>query len=770
MEEQIMNMPAVAMRGLTILPGMIAHFDISRERSLRAVEEAMEQDQKIYLVTQRNVDSEDPTQEDLYQMGIVADIKQVVRLQNDVVRILVDGISRAALLGFTGNEKYLEAEICYCDSNADSLPEDLREAMLLGVREAFHRYAAVVGKISKELIRQIDQYEDLEKLIDYVTNNLPVSYELKQQVLEAEDINDRYQVIVSLLLSQVEVISIKNELQKKVKVRVDKHQKEYVLREQLGVIREELGENADSEADEYEKKLSELDAPDYVKEKTKKEIKRFRNMSSSSSESTVERGYIETVLELPWNKMSVDNKDLDHAAQVLDDDHYGLKDVKERILEFLAVRNLTSKGESPIICLVGPPGTGKTSIARSIASALEKKYVRISLGGVRDEAEIRGHRKTYIGAMPGRIVNGLRQAGVSNPLMLLDEIDKVSSDYKGDTSAALLEVLDSEQNCRFRDHYIEMPVDLSEVLFIATANEVSGIPKPLLDRMELIEVSSYTENEKFHIAKEHLVEKQKSKNGIKKEQLTITDSALKDIIRLYTREAGVRSLERTIGKLCRKAAREIFKDSEAAVKVTKTNLKTYLGNPKYSPEKKNDHAEVGIVRGLAWTSVGGVTLEVEVNVLPGKGELVLTGKLGDVMKESAQAALSYVRSISEGYGIDAEFYTKHDIHIHIPEGAVPKDGPSAGITMATAMLSAITDRPVRADVAMTGEITLRGRVLPIGGLKEKLLAAKVIGIKTVCIPKDNEKDLEEISKEITDGMEIVPVERFSQVEKIAFVK
>lgn len=765
-----MNMPAVALRGLTILPGMIAHFDISRERSLRAVEEAMEQDQKIYLVTQRNVDSEDPTQEDLYQMGIVADIKQVVRLQNDVVRILVDGISRAALLGFTDNEKYLEAEICYCDSNADSLPEDLREAMLLGVREAFHRYAAVVGKISKELIRQIDQYEDLEKLIDYVTNNLPVSYELKQQVLEAEDINDRYQVIVSLLLSQVEVISIKNELQKKVKVRVDKHQKEYVLREQLGVIREELGENADSEADEYEKKLSELDAPDYVKEKTKKEIKRFRNMSSSSSESTVERGYIETVLELPWNKMSVDNKDLDHAAQVLDDDHYGLKDVKERILEFLAVRNLTSKGESPIICLVGPPGTGKTSIARSIASALEKKYVRISLGGVRDEAEIRGHRKTYIGAMPGRIVNGLRQAGVSNPLMLLDEIDKVSSDYKGDTSAALLEVLDSEQNCRFRDHYIEMPVDLSEVLFIATANEVSGIPKPLLDRMELIEVSSYTENEKFHIAKEHLVEKQKSKNGIKKEQLTITDSALKDIIRLYTREAGVRSLERTIGKLCRKAAREIFKDSEAAVKVTKTNLKTYLGNPKYSPEKKNDHAEVGIVRGLAWTSVGGVTLEVEVNVLPGKGELVLTGKLGDVMKESAQAALSYVRSISEGYGIDADFYTKHDIHIHIPEGAVPKDGPSAGITMATAMLSAITDRAVRADVAMTGEITLRGRVLPIGGLKEKLLAAKVIGIKTVCIPKDNEKDLEEISKEITDGMEIVPVEKFSQVEKIAFVK
>ena len=762
-------MPAVALRGLTILPGMIAHFDISRDKSLKAIEEAMQQDQKIFLVTQRDIEKDDPVADDLYTMGIVADIKQVVKLQNDIVRILVDGQSRAKLLGFTRHEEYLEAEISYFESNTYLLPDDMQQAMIMGVKEAFHRYAAVIGKMSKELIRQIDKYDDLEKLIDYVTNNLPVSYEQKQEVLEAEDISERYQVIVALLLGQVEVISIKNELQKKVKTRVDKHQKEYVLREQLGVIREELGDDADSEADEYEKHMNELDAPDYVKEKLKKEIKRFRNMSGSSSESTVERGYIETVLDMPWNKKSVDNRDLDHAQQVLDDDHYGLKDVKERVLEFLAVRNLTSKGESPIICLVGPPGTGKTSIARSIASALEKKYVRISLGGVRDEAEIRGHRKTYIGAMPGRIVNGLRTAGVSNPLMLLDEIDKVSSDYKGDTSAALLEVLDGEQNCKFRDHYIEMPVDLSDVLFIATANEVSGIPKPLLDRMELIEVSSYTENEKFHIAKEHLVEKQKSKNGLEEKQLTITDSALKDIIRLYTREAGVRSLERTLGKVCRKAAREIYQGKETAVKITKTNLKSYLGNPKYSPEKKNDKADVGIVRGLAWTSVGGVTLEVEVNVLPGKGELALTGKLGDVMKESAQAGLSYIRSISGNYGIEPDFYTKHDIHIHIPEGAVPKDGPSAGITMATAMLSAIIEKPVRADVAMTGEITLRGRVLPIGGLKEKLLAAKNIGIKTVCIPKDNEKDLEEISKEITDGMEIVTVEKFAQVEKIAFV-
>lgn len=770
MEEQIMNMPAVALRGLTILPGMIAHFDISRERSLRAVEEAMEQDQKIYLVTQRNVDSEDPTQEDLYQMGIVADIKQVVRLQNDVVRILVDGISRAALLGFTGNEKYLEAEICYCDSNADSLPEDLREAMLLGVREAFHRYAAVVGKISKELIRQIDQYEDLEKLIDYVTNNLPVSYELKQQVLEAEDINDRYQVIVSLLLSQVEVISIKNELQKKVKVRVDKHQKEYVLREQLGVIREELGENADSEADEYEKKLSELDAPDYVKEKTKKEIKRFRNMSSSSSESTVERGYIETVLELPWNKMSVDNKDLDHAAQVLDDDHYGLKDVKERILEFLAVRNLTSKGESPIICLVGPPGTGKTSIARSIASALEKKYVRISLGGVRDEAEIRGHRKTYVGAMPGRIATALRNAKVKNPLMLLDEIDKVSNDYKGDTFSALLEVLDSEQNDKFRDHYLEVPIDLSEVLFVTTANTLQTIPRPLLDRMEVIEINSYTENEKIHIAQRHLIPKQLKSHGLSEEQLSISKKALQKIATVYTREAGVRQLERKIGGICRKSAREILEDNKKCIKVTERNLEHYLGKEIYQFQKANEQDEVGIVRGLAWTSVGGDTLQIEVNVMPGEGEILLTGQLGDVMKESARAGISYIRSVSKEHGIDEKFFKEHDIHIHIPEGAVPKDGPSAGITMATAIFSAATGRKVRADVAMTGEITLRGRVLPIGGLKEKLLAAKNAGIRMILIPKENERDIEEMSSEITKGLKIVSVSHMDEVLDYALSK
>ena len=724
MEDITIVMPAIALRGMSIMPGMIAHFDISRDRSLKAVEESMQADQKIFLVTQRDVDVEEPMQSDLYEMGIVAEIKQVVKLQNDVVRILIDGKSRAKLVGFTRCEDFLEAEICTYNTDLEGVPSDVREAMLVGVRESFEKYAAVVGKVNKELFRQIEKYDDIEKLIDFVTNNLPVSYAQKQKVLGTEDICDRYEVIVAILLKQINVTQIKNDFQQKVKKKVDKHQREYLLREQMSVIREELGENADSEADEFLKKTESLNAPEEVRQKLKKEIERYRNLSGSSSESVVARGYIETLLELPWNDMSTDNTDLDRAEKILNDDHYGLSDVKERVLEFLSVRNLTNKGESPIICLVGPPGTGKTSIARSIAAALEKKYVRICLGGVRDEAEIRGHRKTYVGAMPGRIINALKTAGTANPLILLDEIDKVSSDYKGDTSAALLEVLDSEQNSRFRDHYVELPVDLSEVLFIATANSVSDIPKPLLDRMELIEVSSYTENEKFHIAKEHLVEKQKEKNGLKKDQLTITDSALRDVIRYYTREAGVRGLERTIGKICRKAARQIYQKNEESIKIKKNNIKDYLGNVKYMPEKRSDKADIGIVRGLAWTSVGGVTLEVEVNVLPGKGELALTGKMGDVMKESAQAGLSYIRSISDKYDIKPEFYKEHDIHIHIPEGAVPKDGPSAGITMATAMLSAITKKPVRADIAMTGEITLRGRVLPIGGLKEKLLAAK----------------------------------------------
>ena len=766
-----MVLPTIALRGMTVLPDMVIHFDINRKKSIHAVEKAMQTNETIFLLTQKDIDTANPVQDDLYSVGTVAKVKELIKLPKGIVRVLVAGKYKGMVNTVSESDGMLISDIV-TDRDWFLAPDNLTQiAMIRSLNELICRYAAVNQRFSKDILKEWLIAKNLQEKVKKILADYPVDYTVKQKFLEMSDVNEIYEQLARMFIEDINIFDIKKELEDGIKEKVEKNQKEYYLREQLKYINEELdGTDGSSEIDEYMEKLESLNAADEIKEQIEKEIRRYKVLSQGSSEANVERSYIETLLSLPWENSSQDSDDIENAAKILDENHYGMKKVKERILETLAVRKVSHNADAPIICLVGPPGTGKTSIARSVAQSLNKEYVRICLGGVKDEAEIRGHRKTYIGAMPGRIVNGLRQAGVSNPLMLLDEIDKVSSDYKGDTSAALLEVLDSEQNCRFRDHYIEMPVDLSEVLFIATANEVSGIPKPLLYRMELIEVSSYTENEKFHIAKEHLVEKQMSKNGIKKEQLTITDSALKDIIRLYTREAGVRSLERTIGKLCRKAAREIFKDSEAAVKVTKTNLKTYLGNPKYSLEKKNDHAEVGIVRGLAWTSVGGVTLEVEVNVLPGKGELVLTGKLGDVMKESAQAALSYVRSISEGYGIDAEFYTKHDIHIHIPEGAVPKDGPSAGITMATAMLSAITDRAVRADVAMTGEITLRGRVLPIGGLKEKLLAAKVIGIKTVCIPKDNEKDLEEISKEITDGMEIVPVERFSQVEKIAFVK
>lgn len=772
MDTMIMKMPAVALRGMVILPGMVAHFDVSRAKSIKAVEEAMMDEQKIFLVAQKDVEQENPDIEDLFKIGIIAEVKQVIKLQNNIVRILVEGKERAELSAFLENPDYLLAEIIRFDEEVDDgLPEEAKEAMLRSIQETFGKYVVVNPKMGKELQRQLSEITDLEKLMNQLANSLPVHFEEKQKILDAVSMTERYEVLMALLLKKIEIIAIKNDFQAKVKAHVDKNQKEYLLREQMKVIREELGEdNTELDADHFMDALGKIRADKEVKEKIKKEIDRFKNISSSSSESAVARGYIETLLELPWNKTSRDNKDLKNAEQILNADHYGLEKVKERMLEFLAVRNLTSKGESPIICLVGPPGTGKTSIARSVAKALDKKYVRISLGGVRDEAEIRGHRRTYVGAMPGRIVNGLRSAGVKNPLMLLDEIDKMSSDYKGDTASALLEVLDAEQNKKFRDHYVEIPIDLSEVLFIATANSVQDIPRPLLDRMELIEVTSYTENEKLHIAKEHLLAKQMERNGIRPEQLAITDKAMAKIISGYTREAGVRNLERKLGEICRKAARPLYEGEKEKIKVTEQNLEKFLGKEKYSFDKKNDTDEVGIVRGLAWTSVGGDTLEIEVNIMPGKGEFQLTGQLGDVMKESAQAGISYIRSVSEEYHIPKKFFQENDIHIHIPEGAVPKDGPSAGITMATAMLSAITKTPVRADVAMTGEITLRGRVLPIGGLKEKTLAAKNAGIKTICVPKKNEKDIDEISPEIKKGLEIVFVEQMKDVLDVAFVK
>ncbi|HIX60311.1 MAG TPA: endopeptidase La [Candidatus Blautia gallistercoris] len=765
MKDTICMLPAIALRGTTILPDMIVHFDISRARSVKAVEAAMLEDQKIFLVTQKNPEVEYPGQDEVYQIGVIAYVKQVVKLPQNILRVLVEGTERAQLLSFQEMEPYLKAEVArFPEEEEPVLNANMEEAMLRNMKELFHAYCLESGKVSKELVAQMMQITDIRHLVDQISVNLPLFYTDRQKLLDAVSLEERYEVLGGLLTNEIEILQIRQDIQQKVKARVDKNQREYILREQLKLIREELGEdNTQSDAEKYQEQLKKLVASDQVKEKIAKEIERFKSLGGNVSESSVSRGYIETLLGLPWDKKSKDASDLKETFRILQEDHYGLEKVKERIMEFLAVRTLTEKGESPILCLVGPPGTGKTSIAKSVARSLNKKYVRICLGGVRDEAEIRGHRRTYIGAMPGRITAGLAEAGVSNPLMLLDEIDKTSNDYKGDVSAALLEVLDPEQNRHFSDHYVEIPQDLSEVLFIATANDVSTIPRPLLDRMEVLEISGYTENEKEHIAEEHLIPKQLRENGLKKGQLSIRKAALKKIITGYTKEAGVRNLERKIGQICRKTARRILEDKQEKVVVTAKNLEEFLGKERYSVHMANKKDEVGIVRGLAWTSVGGDTLEIEVNVMPGKGEMLLTGQLGDVMKESARTGISYIRSVAKKYHIKPEFFQKNDIHIHIPEGAVPKDGPSAGITMATAMLSAISETPVHAEMAMTGEITLRGRVLPIGGLKEKLLAAKDAHIKKVLVPRENEKDILEMSAEITDDLQIVYVETMKEV-------
>ncbi len=764
-------MPMIPLRGLTVLPTMVLHFDISKDIFVKAVEAAMAGEQIIFLVTQKNPDDNSPGLQNLCELGVIAKIRNVAKLPKDLVRVMAEGIQKAKLTEVTEADGYLMGRVEPVEEPQIPLGELERTAMVRALGDLLKRYSQLNPKFGKDMIRQLLENNDFEKLTMAVCVHLPLPYQQRQKLLEAGAMTDRYELLCTMIVNEIEIMQIRNDISQRVKERVDKNQREYVLREQIKVIQEELGEDTLlSDVKNYQKEAKALCAPDEVKKKIIKETERLKSIGNNSAESSVLRGYIETLLDLPWDKASEDNHDLKNAARILDQDHYGLEKVKERVLEFLAVRSLNQKGDSPILCLVGPPGTGKTSVARSIARALGKKYVRISLGGVRDEAEIRGHRRTYVGAMPGRIAAGMRQAGVKNPLMLLDEIDKVSSDYKGDTASALLEVLDSEQNCRFRDHYVELPIDLSEVLFIATANDLHTIPRPLLDRMEIIEVSSYTANEKLHIAKEHLVKKQLERHGLARKQLTITKSALALIISGYTKEAGVRQLERKIGEICRKAARELLENDAKSIRVTEKNLEKYLGRKRYTYKKKNAENDVGIVRGLAWTSVGGDTLEIEVNTMPGKGEFLLTGQLGDVMKESARTAISYVRSLGQEYRISPEFFTENDIHIHIPEGAVPKDGPSAGITMATAILSAIAGIPVRADVAMTGEITLRGRVLAIGGLKEKLLAAKQAGITTVIVPAENKADIAEIQDEIKDGMRLVYVKTMPEVLRTAFVR
>ena len=770
MSEKII-LPVIPLRGLTILPGTTVHFDISRKTSIAAAKGAMLEGRKLFVVAQKDPVEEAPGFDGIYKVGTVVEVKQLNKLPDNIVRVMVEAKKRGRIYSLYENGKRLDGEIEIMLEPVNQLTKNQEEAFVRELKEAVKQFDRTTHELTTSGLKSVLNISELKKLMQQILLRIKIDYISKQEFLESDTIVSQFTTVMAFLVKENEIGEIRGEIIEKVKKRLDKSQREHILREQIQVIREELGDDFMADVEELEKKIMAMDAEDFVKDKLLKELSRFKTYAGNAVEGNVIRTYIETVLELPWNKVTKENPDIKNAETILDRDHYGLKKVKERILEFLAIRQLTqAKGVSPIVCLVGPPGTGKTSIARSIAEALNKKYVRICLGGVDDESEIRGHRKTYVGAMPGRIAKGLKDAGTSNPLILFDEIDKMGRGVHGDPASALLEVLDSEQNSKFRDNYIEIPIDLSKVLFIATANDIETIPQPLIDRMEIIEIEGYTDNEKFHIAKDHLIAKEFEKNGIKKSWLTITDEGINSIVKYYTREAGVRQLDRNIAKVCRKAAKLIVEDKKKRLKVTSKNIEKYLGRKQFDMDLATEKDDIGIGRGLAWTAVGGTTLQVEVNAMPGKGELKLTGQLGDVMKESAQIALSYIRSIANEYGVDKDFFSENDLHIHFPEGAVPKDGPSAGITMATAILSAVTNIPVRCKVAMTGEINLRGKVMPIGGLKEKLLAAKTAGIKKVLVPKKNEPQLSEISSEITRGMSIVMVSDMREVLKHALTK
>lgn len=772
MPDEMLNLPVIPLRGLTILPGTTVHFDVSRKQSIAAANEAVTTGEKLFVVTQKDPVVDTPGFDDVYKVGTVVEVKQLNKMPDRIVRVMVEAKERGIIHSYNEENSCIKGDIEIIKEPDEKITQVREIALLRELKDELALYDGINHELTPVGIKNIDNQESLSGTMLQIIMRIRMDFKTKQKYLEANTLLERYEVILSFFRIENEISQVKAEIIEKVKANIDKNQREHILREQMKVIRDELGENdAMSDIDEMVEKTKKLNADDEIKEKILKEIKRLRMSAGNPADSNVLRNYIETMLDMPWNNCTEENQNVEDAQAILNRDHYGLTDVKERMLEFLSVRVLTkNKGESPIVCLVGPPGTGKTSIAHSIAEALNKKYVRICLGGVTDESEIRGHRKTYVGAMPGRIATAIRQANTANPLILLDEIDKLGQSIHGDPAAAMLEVLDSEQNSKFRDNYLEVPLDLSKVMFIATANDLSTVPRPLLDRMEIVEVSSYTDNEKFHIAKEHLIQKELEQNGLKRSQLTISDEAINKIIKYYTKEAGVRSLDRTIAKICRKAAKIIVGKEKKSIKVTSKNITKYLGKEKFRQDEANEKNEIGIVRGLAWTSVGGDTLQIEVNTMPGKGILVLTGNLGDVMKESAQIALSYAKSVAKEYGVDSKFFKENDIHMHIPEGAVPKDGPSAGITMSTAIVSAIANIPVDRYLAMTGEVTLRGKVLPIGGLKEKLLAAKDAGMKKVLVPVKNKTDVEEFSTEITDGLKIVYVSEMTEVLKQALVK